>query len=259
MTDFGGEYVQSPPWSTTQVVPDAAIGGFVYGAVAWTPDGRTAASGPRQGSVTVSASLVELEVPELVTLVDAAPTAWIRVRGRYDDGVWREISSAEHGTAYESTAPSVVQVSPDGRLLAVEVGTAEILVRSGSLEATLPVIVESVGDVTPIDSGESPTGPGGDAPHGGSALLIQSVRPNPTSGPVQIRYESPITGTGTLTVYDVRGRRVFQTQREIRRPGSHVFSWDGRTVGDEQVPSGVYYLQIRVGRSRATTRLDLIR
>jgi pimeloyl-ACP methyl ester carboxylesterase len=65
----------------------------------------------------------------------------IRVSGVFTDGVTRDISAPETGTAYSSSNESVVIVDNGGKVAVVGNGSAEITVINGNVMTAIPVLV----------------------------------------------------------------------------------------------------------------------
>ncbi len=63
----------------------------------------------------------------------------------------------------------------------------------------------------------------------------------------------------SLTIYDVRGRRVRILMHEEIAPGSYTIHWDGRDNHGEHVPSGVYFYRLDSKDYRSTRRMLLVR
>ncbi|MFH1681450.1 MAG: FlgD immunoglobulin-like domain containing protein [Candidatus Eisenbacteria bacterium] len=84
-------------------------------------------------------------------------------------------------------------------------------------------------------------------------------RPNPFNPVTAIPFALAEPGRVTITVYDARGRRVRVLVDEDRPAGWHSVSWDGRTNGGEDTPSGLYFAVIRSGSWRDTAKLLLVR
>jgi len=89
--------------------------------------------------------------------------------------------------------------------------------------------------------------PRGDAP---AHFQLFAPSPNPTrDGRLSIRFSLPTSGRVTAQVLDLAGHRVraLATEREFS-PGLHVLGWDGRNDAGVSLPSGVYFVEVRVGR-----------
>jgi len=97
------------------------------------------------------------------------------------------------------------------------------------------------------------------APPLASALVLHPNMPNPFNPTTTIRFEMPVAGDVTLTVYDVRGTRVRTLVRESRAEGTHAVTWDGRNDRGEQVGSGVYLYRLDAAGTSQTRKMVLLK
>ena len=135
-----------------------------------------------------------------------------------------DVTKAQHGTLYETSAPLVVSVSPDGELLAHQTGEAVIRVRHRDLETTVrvsarwdsPLVVQeplpdSTGRTPHMELGLERFRPGGflsiqvtEAPPETTGRLILVLRPADPSrlAPPQQNFVAPVqidaAGNGSL-------------------------------------------------------------
>ena len=85
------------------------------------------------------------------------------------------------------------------------------------------------------------------------ALTIASAGPNPTRGPLRVRFGVPEAAEVSVAVYDVRGRRVVdQTQ-------SAGAGWHGAEVPTASLAPGVYVVRLTAGAETATQRFTVVR
>ena len=89
--------------------------------------------------------------------------------------------------------------------------------------------------------------------------LSFSVAPNPFSGNVTARFAAPSAGPYEVNVYDVAGRLCRTVSGTASGPGQVEASWDGRNDRGAEMPSGVYFLRVRVGSSHEIARVVLAR
>ena len=73
---------------------------------------------------------------------------------------------------------------------------------------------------------------------------ITSVAPNPFNPRTTIEFSLARAQTATLTVFDVRGRRVSTLAEGARNAGRHEIVWNGTDADGQPVPSGVYFLKL---------------
>lgn len=83
--------------------------------------------------------------------------------------------------------------------------------------------------------------------------------PNPFNMSTTIPYEIDSEGVTTVTVYDIRGRRVHTLMREEKSPGLHTILWDGLDGKGNPVGSGIYTIRLDCGKEVDTRKVVLIR
>ena len=75
--------------------------------------------------------------------------------------------------------------------------------------------------------------------------LAQSY-PNPfTTGVTTIEFDLPVTGTITMNILDIRGRKVRTLIDKEQLFGYQAIMWDAKDDDGENVSSGVYFYQIK--------------
>jgi hypothetical protein len=93
------------------------------------------------------------------------------------------------------------------------------------------------------------------------AMGTISAAPNPFNPKTTIRFGSPLSGWGDLSVYDVRGRLVaslYSGRIEAGRPESVL--WNGRGRNGEGMSAGVYLLRLTVdGVTSSTSKVHLLK
>lgn len=65
-----------------------------------------------------------------------------------------------------------------------------------------------------------------------------SLYPNPTSGALNVSFESEMIGDHTFEVYDALGKRLLNEKRKILKGGNHF------TFDTEKLRPGVYFLKL---------------
>jgi hypothetical protein len=97
------------------------------------------------------------------------------------------------------------------------------------------------------------------ADSGAGPLSRLSSWPNPFVHDTLIRLELPQPREVGLCVVDANGRSLRELAFGSMAPGPHEVRWDGRDDEGRSLPGGIYYLQLRAGRDRASQRLVRIR
>lgn len=69
--------------------------------------------------------------------------------------------------------------------------------------------------------------------------------PNPFNSETKIRYQIAASGAVELKVFDVLGKLVYETQQSHASAGHYQFTWNGTNSIGENLPSGVYFYQVK--------------
>jgi pimeloyl-ACP methyl ester carboxylesterase len=94
---------------------------------------------------------------------------------------------------------------------------------------------------------------------GSTRLRFDPPYPNPTSRGVVFSFRVPESKAGSLSVYDISGRRVRGWQWAMLLPGSHSLNWDGRGTSGHRVRPGLYVCRLEVGGERLQRKIILWR
>ncbi len=92
----------------------------------------------------------------------------------------------------------------------------------------------------------------------GGARFGQIV-PNPFNSSTKFRYVLPKRGFVTITIYDIKGRRVRRLLARVQGVGRQVARWDGTNERGIGVSSGVYFARVETQYGSATRHLTLIK
>ncbi len=90
-------------------------------------------------------------------------------------------------------------------------------------------------------------------------FLRPEPEPNPSAGPVTIRYGLAAPVSVDLDVLDVSGRRIRRLVSERENAGMHSVAWDSCDDGGRPVSSGIYMIRLEAGPGVLSSRLTLIR
>jgi hypothetical protein len=100
----------------------------------------------------------------------------------------------------------------------------------------------------------------GDLPHKPGWFKLDQNYPNPFNASTTIHFELGKASTITLTVYDLRGKKVKELiSTKQMRPGGYNVSWSGRNSANQSVSSGVYLLEFCVDEFRDIRKMVLLR
>jgi hypothetical protein len=113
---------------------------------------------------------------------------------------------------------------------------------------------ESEGSLTSDPSADLP---GTGAPP--STFALHSSSPNPFSVSTVIGFDLPHATSVSIRVYDTNGRAVTTLTEGLWPSGRHSVSWDGVDEGGKHVGPGIYFVRMRSGEYKATSKLLLMR
>ncbi|NOY58104.1 MAG: T9SS type A sorting domain-containing protein, partial [Calditrichaeota bacterium] len=83
--------------------------------------------------------------------------------------------------------------------------------------------------------------------------------PNPFNNSTLIRFNLPQQSKVTIRIIDVNGRTVATLVNGIMSKGSHQIHWSGLTDQKREVPSGVYFYEMKTTNYSAMKKLILVR
>jgi len=81
--------------------------------------------------------------------------------------------------------------------------------------------------------------------------------PNPFNPETELRFELSTDADVTLTVFDLKGRRIRGLLDERLTAGQHRVSWNGKNDSGAGMASGVYLMRLRVGAREHSLRVTL--
>jgi ligand-binding sensor domain-containing protein len=90
---------------------------------------------------------------------------------------------------------------------------------------------------------------------------LATVYPNPFHSDLRVDYtvpDVPKNMTVTVTVTDVLGREIRTLVRSVLPPGEHSSAWDGLDAAGNQVPAGIYYCRIVLGKSSSLVPMQKV-
>ncbi len=96
-------------------------------------------------------------------------------------------------------------------------------------------------------------------------VWLGRATPNPLragdagAGGTSFTYRLKREGAVALAVYDLRGRRVAELEREVRGAGLHRAQWDGRDAAGSPVAAGLYFVAGTLEGRRVDARVTVLR
>jgi hypothetical protein len=91
------------------------------------------------------------------------------------------------------------------------------------------------------------------------ALRLDPAFPNPFNPTTNLRFALPVAGHVELRVFDVRGRLVRVVADAPYEAGIYTEVWNGLDGHGIQVPSGLYFAELRAPDGRRTVKLTVLR
>jgi FlgD Ig-like domain len=86
-----------------------------------------------------------------------------------------------------------------------------------------------------------------------------AIFPNPFNPQTEISFSLPSSREVTLSIYDLRGRKVHTLVSGVLEAGTHTVKWYGRNDKGRTQASGVYFCKLQAGSIQLTGRLTMIR
>jgi hypothetical protein len=84
------------------------------------------------------------------------------------------------------------------------------------------------------------------------------VHPNPFNDQAYLNFSAETAGDAVVTVSDAMGS-VQSRMRIQAQSGLNAFVWDGRSEGGALLPTGVYFVQLKVGRTSLSRKVVIQR
>lgn len=92
-----------------------------------------------------------------------------------------------------------------------------------------------------------------------AATDLSGIVPNPSRGPVQIRFALHEPGAVGFQMLDVAGRVVSETAEREWSAGRWSLAWDGRSSSGSRLAAGIYFLRMKVaGRPLGIRKFALV-
>jgi 3-phytase len=98
-----------------------------------------------------------------------------------------------------------------------------------------------------------------DASDPATAASRVAVIPNPFRPHAALQYRLATAATVEVSIYDLRGTRVARLTDGRQPAGQHTLAWDGRDAAGRPLPSGVYFVRLRLGALQQTAKITLLR
>ncbi|MBN1826939.1 MAG: PQQ-binding-like beta-propeller repeat protein [Candidatus Eisenbacteria bacterium] len=164
------------------------------------------------------------------------------------------------GAAEDQWAQFVIPLSGDETWILTQVGTADLSdIRALEIHAD----TWDNGFTLWVDGVGFWPRPATSVPNDGAApparLVMAPAMPNPFNPSTTIAFEVPHNGHVSLTIHDIRGRRVAKLADKVLPAGRHRLVWKGLDDTGRAVASGVYFARIEHGGRAIARKLVLVR
>jgi hypothetical protein len=85
------------------------------------------------------------------------------------------------------------------------------------------------------------------------------VYPNPTSNIVTFSFYNESNSCVRIEIYSAKGELVAIEESKAFNSGYNSLSWNGRTLGNEELPAGLYFYRFSNGLSCKTGKISILR
>jgi hypothetical protein len=94
---------------------------------------------------------------------------------------------------------------------------------------------------------------------GPASLAFVKPAPNPSAGPITLRFALPRAARARIEILDAQGRKVRAAALGDRSAGFQSWTWDGRRDDGRRAAPGVYTARLTTSYGRATQRIVRVR
>lgn len=88
--------------------------------------------------------------------------------------------------------------------------------------------------------------------------ILFNAYPNPFNFTSTISYQLPVGGKAEINILDSFGRKIKTLVSNEHNPGNHQITWDGRNDGGDNLPTGIYFYQLKTENNISVKRIVLI-
>ena len=227
--------------NTAGATPNLA--GEKYGVRVTNPDGQVA-----EGAFVVH--VTEQPTAAMVSRFTAEPRdAGIELRWQFGPGLGVRDAALERADAGDDTWAAVSAGSRDDAGVSVATDRS---VEPGHAYQYRLVVTNLQGQVSRFGPvlATAAAAPG--------RFTLDTVRPNPSTGAVQIGFSVGREAPVKVSVVDIQGREVAVLVSGVRAPGHYVTTWDGRSR-HAPASTGVYFVRYGTAGFEQTRRMTIAR
>ena len=88
-------------------------------------------------------------------------------------------------------------------------------------------------------------------------LSLNQNYPNPFNPTTSFNYNLAENGKIKMTITDIIGREIVTLIDDYQRQGNHNILWTGKDKNGDQVPSGIYFYNLKSGSTLITKKMTL--
>lgn len=92
-----------------------------------------------------------------------------------------------------------------------------------------------------------------------ATLRLYGNYPNPFNLSTTIVYDLPSPGHVTIRIYSIRGELIKKISRGIESSGKRSVVWNGTDAAGNEVSSGVYIVQVQLGKHIERVKITLVK
>ena len=86
-----------------------------------------------------------------------------------------------------------------------------------------------------------------------------ALYPNPFNGSITIAYNLQTTTQLVINIFNLNGEKVRTIFNGLQSEGNHVLMWDGKSVNNIQVASGIYFCRLTTNNYTQAIRITYIK
>ncbi|MDZ7292637.1 MAG: hypothetical protein ONB44_21510 [candidate division KSB1 bacterium] len=93
-------------------------------------------------------------------------------------------------------------------------------------------------------------------------FVLEQNHPNPFNACTSIRFEIPpalANASARLAIYSLRGELVRELINRSRLAGNYFARWDGRNDAGNEVASGIYICQLKIGKTTQVRKMSFLK
>jgi len=203
--------------------------------------------------------------PEVAILIDSdALISYSLVAGSNGSGVgWNPGVGTDNGSNIDIN-PDFVNPGLDnyrlqsssqaidaGNNSAPNIATTDLDDRYRFVNGTVDMGAYEYNPATGIDGGGTPAIP--------TETALRSAYPNPFNPTLTVAFDLAQAREVSVSIFDVKGRRVWSTRMGLRPAGTHRVKWDGIDNRGNGVASGVYFVRVATKDWNATRKVVLLK